>query len=71
MPSYTLTLVYVGGEEPITGKLLPTEEETLSVEAGDIQQARRRAMLQSTIRAQGRVVLFLDEEGNNLVDERY
>lgn len=54
MNAYTLDIVYEGGQSPIDGKWSITETETITVQADDIEHARRLAPVYSKVRGLGR-----------------
>jgi hypothetical protein len=55
-------------ESPAIEAIMPrvVEEEFVHVEAESLEQAARRAMLNGTIRADGRLVRYFDELGNEI-----
>lgn len=55
-------------ESPEIEAMMPkdTEEETVIVKAGTLKQAANRAMLYNTIRADGRLVRYYDELGEEI-----
>jgi hypothetical protein len=54
MTSYTLKIVYESGQNPITDKWVESETEMLTVEAENLEKARRLAPVYSQIRGLGR-----------------
>lgn len=62
----TLRLVYEAGPDPLTGDLLPREEETVTVEAPTPEIAARCTMRHARIDARGRLVRHYTSEGHQI-----